>query len=75
MDRNAIVGVMLLHCVFVFTEAFLQGSAGFTDVDTVTFSARDFINYSFLNSSCHLCVVSQAYLLYRLSFKLALTRN
>ena len=49
MDRNAIVGVMLLYCILVFTEAFLQGSAGFTNVDTVTISARDFIDYSFLH--------------------------
>ena len=42
MDCNATVGVMLPHCVLVFTEAFLQGSAGFTNVDIVTVSARDF---------------------------------
>ena len=50
MDRNAIVDVMLLHCVFAFTEeGVLQGSADFTNVDTVTVSARDFIDYSFFS--------------------------
>ena len=43
-----ILSVILLHCILVFTQLLLKGSACFSNVNTLTISAWNFINDTFL---------------------------
>ena len=48
VDCNAILSVILLHCILVFTQSLLKGSACFSNANTLTIFAWNFINDTFL---------------------------